>query len=820
MSWTTPPSRVVKFSIMLAVGCVAILACSLIVFYIGAYVNTSRTAAGLRAINRDRALRIEAHSQGRSSTQQVSFVRADDHSSGAVDRRRVGKVRGTILGEDKKPLAKAEIFFVSCDGLLQQLIGGELTAQSYFGGATYPHKLVESSAEGTYEIELEEGRHNLYAYCEGYAPASLAMIMVEAGRVNARNDLQLNRAATLAGFIHGAHGEAVPGAVITAIPTGWGPRHHTASSDETGRFRLVDLPSGAMLIEAHHPHHGSVVKENVDCSRISEIRMGFQAPGSVEFTLVEAGTEKPVPRCAATLIPHDERDAWRLNRRWSLESKSGIYRLGDITPNAYSLTISTPGYARLTSDIVLKASDLIAGLKFELLKGSKIGGRVMTLGLGTPIPETRISLHDWRRPPQEGSLFREFHAPPSAVTITKADGGFIFEDVPIGRYWLRAEHRSFPPVVETDVRVEGVRDTTREILLPHGGTVFGRTPWPFTDVIASTDAGTVRMTFSDQAGEFEIFGLPSGRCLVKAGSLNPSGRSYLPKGVFIHEHATSTVKIYFRDEIADEEGKSILFGWVTDDTGLPVPNALVYCQNLDDTPRYLQATKSDEAGVYYFQAVTAGGKYVLVLAVEGDKNAVRLLKSCRVASESRENRMDLIRGSGEIRARVRVSGKPREGALVSLYEVRQPEGATLLASRIANASGEVTFTYVPSSNYLLQSAAEGFCVATTKCIVPEKKGQEFQTYVLDLEPTATLELRFLGSNGEVRTGRTALVVDAEGKPVYQFLRFCNDQGVLRIEGLVPGNYRITVVDRSGRQESIVESTAASGSTTIVPIKVD
>jgi protocatechuate 3,4-dioxygenase beta subunit len=108
---------------------------------------------------------------------------------------------------------------------------------------------VETTAGATGEVAagpLHAGRWTVEATARGYARAATT-VEVTAGRrpeyVTARDvRIDLLRSATLAGTVRDQNGERVAGAQITAGAA-------TATSDEQGRFRMTDAPSGALHIE-------------------------------------------------------------------------------------------------------------------------------------------------------------------------------------------------------------------------------------------------------------------------------------------------------------------------------------------------------------------------------------------------------------------------------------------------------------------------------------------------------------------------------------------------------------------------------------------
>ena len=113
--------------------------------------------------------------------------------------------------------------------------------------------------DGRAEIAgLAAGRWTLQASAPGYAAAVLT-VQVPAGRrlgeVTLRDlRLDLTRAATLAGVVRDRNGDRIPGADVAV--DGAAAR---ATTDEQGRFRMTDAPSGAITLNARKgAHRGSL----------------------------------------------------------------------------------------------------------------------------------------------------------------------------------------------------------------------------------------------------------------------------------------------------------------------------------------------------------------------------------------------------------------------------------------------------------------------------------------------------------------------------------------------------------------------------------
>ena len=129
----------------------------------------------------------------------------------------------------------------------------------------------------------------------------------------------------------------------------------------------------------------------------------------------------------------------------------------------------------------------------------------------------------------------------AAMTMSKADGSFLFESVKPGTYWVLASKPPYAPNVvpepttsEPDraLRVEGRAIAGLEIALVPGGVITGRVVDPFGQPATGASIGirlagstrerrlyssTAASTFeADERGQYRLFGLPAGDYLVFA----------------------------------------------------------------------------------------------------------------------------------------------------------------------------------------------------------------------------------------------------------------------------------------------------------------
>ncbi len=126
----------------------------------------------------------------------------------------------------------------------EPLAGVHLTAHGPHGASAE----AITDEQGAFELmPLAAGRWSLALSLAGHVPGSEKVTIAAGdhpGEVTLRDQIfELERGATLAGVVRDGNGDRVRGAELTAGSA-------TGSSDELGRFRLVDVPTGTVTLEA------------------------------------------------------------------------------------------------------------------------------------------------------------------------------------------------------------------------------------------------------------------------------------------------------------------------------------------------------------------------------------------------------------------------------------------------------------------------------------------------------------------------------------------------------------------------------------------
>lgn len=259
------------------------------------------------------------------------------------DRRR--EIRGRVLGQGGAPVAGARVLGPSSSG--------------------------RSAAEGSFKLLERDGRHEVWAQAEGYAPAQTA-VTLEGGPVG-DVEIRLSGGGSLRGRLLGLDREDLAAATVeTALPP---LLQRRSAVDPQGGWRMSGLPPGTWEVTARSG--GRSVTERVELAQDQE-----EAVLDLDFP--------PVFEVSGRVLDPDGRPAAdatvRLFTRgsggWGYTRPDGSFRI-EVEEGAYRGFALKEGYlsARLEEPVQVESGP-VEGLDLVLGRGTSLRGRILGLEPG------------------------------------------------------------------------------------------------------------------------------------------------------------------------------------------------------------------------------------------------------------------------------------------------------------------------------------------------------------------------------------------------------------------------------------------------------
>jgi hypothetical protein len=166
------------------------------------------------------------------------------------------------------------------------------------------------------------------------------------------------------------------------------------------------------------------------------------------------------------------------------------------------------------------------------------------------------------------------------------------------------------------------------------GTIRGFAPHPFLPVLVESRSGGSWLTWTSDASEFEVSGLPAGPFRVRA--LDLFGQLTFASGASVRDGSTTAPARLWAKVDLDEPDSREVMGFVRWESGLPAARAVVFIQNTYNFRKFVRRAETDEQGFFRFSDVPGDEPYFIFALPPGDDNAVRSLEYFGVASPQRE----------------------------------------------------------------------------------------------------------------------------------------------------------------------------------------
>jgi len=475
-----------------------------------------------------------------------------------------------------------------------------------------PRSPVRTDAAGEFHFKgLEGGRHEVAVVKppKGYeraAPVSTIVdvregqdvtgIVLETGWQNTKIDgREVATNLTISGCVTDEAGQPVAGATVSAKPEGsasgsWNVKR--TKTDASGTYAIEDLLEGAYRVAVRHNVLTSFERADVAAGQ-NGVDFVLQARGAIEGQVVCAATNDPIESFAI------ERDGETPEKPLWFYDKAGRFRLEGVEAGHSSVTARAPGYVDYSGPVGdVRPGETLSDVIIQMQPAAAIEGIVVT-ERGAPIENVHVYP---TRGPQLSLYFGD-----SLAGVTAADGIFTLEGLTDDTIHLLVRHEDYAPLTTSITPTPG-RTTPVRLVLTHGGRVEGRLTLDGEPVRGNvsvdrvnTDEGDIHVrTHPD--GYYCITDIAPGEARVGAGSFTGGSYRSIEYAAEVAEGAITTVDFAFETGI----GSAAVEGQVTVN-GQPKAGASV---DLDastvDGGRLVLYTKSDEDGMYRFDALPAG----------------------------------------------------------------------------------------------------------------------------------------------------------------------------------------------------------------------
>jgi protocatechuate 3,4-dioxygenase beta subunit len=493
------------------------------------------------------------------------------------------RVAGTVLDEDKRPVAAA---LITAETVGRDPMGLPRGMRRLMGQAG-PARPAFSGPDGRFALRTEsEGDIELEAAKKGLPTAKSTALHIASGERKNGVMITMPRGTALTGRVTGAGNKPLSGVALTASADEGGPMPGNTRRIIANVMRNVSDDSDAVTTGSDGRFTIRLKEGSYD---VNFKREGF-APKNVRAVAVNA-TTKPIE---VTLDPGVEITG-RVVRsgngvegvnvammssdaaNTTITGPDGRFTISDLTPGSYMVIFAKP------EDFVQQMKTLNApahDITIELPPGGRVTGHVVDKGTHQPVTTFQAGVSLAR---SGGGMVIDM--PAQLKSFTSDDGSFVLDNVPVGAVQVVAAAPGYTTARLTNITVEeGKTVADLELALETGvhltGHVTGPDGSPLAGVVVRPDSsagGAIRMirqfgpegvTTTDANGEYSMDQLEPGQ---KSFSFSRDG--YLP--------VTKSVDLSGREARLDAQLSSgtRVAGMVVTDAGAPVADAEVRAQS-------------------------------------------------------------------------------------------------------------------------------------------------------------------------------------------------------------------------------------------------
>ncbi|MFC0186763.1 carboxypeptidase regulatory-like domain-containing protein [Fictibacillus aquaticus] len=613
-------------------------------------------------------------------------------------------------------------------------------------------------------------------------------------------NISANATTTVDGFLQGdpgvvsgtvsGPGGGIGGAGVKVIDVN-GTVIGSAVTNNDGTYFIGNLPEGTFAVTVTAPDFSSGTQGvTVGPGQTADVSFVLTPDsGSITGSVID---ENGVPLAGAVVnvLLNDVIIAS------AVTDLSGGYTFRDLLPNTYQVTANLSGYG-ITSvgAIVTSNAAAAASLTLTTLFGS-IAGTVTDAG-GSPITgrSIQINLYD-----QNNSLI--------TTVLAQSDGTYVIPQVRQGSYVITVTVRGFNPGNFAAEVTPGAQTAADLSLTAIGGrltvkVVDATTSVPVSGVVTNVynEAGIpITTAITDQEGAFTLQSLEEGSVILSTAS---PGYSSLSQGAIIENGVTTEAVLAISPETGD------LTGTITGPDGLPITGAVI--QIIDATRATVNTVLSQSDGTYAVLDLLPG-IYTMTVSAAGFEQLS--LSAFIEANETTVTDITLAFEPGSVEGIVTDAGT---GAFISRANVElrliSPSGP-VIASTITDVQGRYRFNTIRSGTYTVVATNSNYGNDSDSIFVEPG----LTTFAdLQLSPlTSRVTGTITGDGGLPLVNTLVRVADSNGTVVAEIQT--DIDGRYLVEGLLPGEYSLSVINIDYRSEVVV-FTAEPNLTAVVDVSL-
>jgi large repetitive protein len=556
---------------------------------------------------------------------------------------------------------------------------------------------ARSAADGTFALTVPEGvatgsgasRTWLVALKPGHAAGTAVLPPTPAVRPVV---ITLPKGVTLSGRVRSEEGtplggvgialaEVAPLRSVLAAPTPTGQSvPEWSRSDAEGRFAIPVQPVPHELVFRKAGHAPRRV-EAFDPRR-----------GELVVTLERGAV------LGGHVLRHDGRgvadahvslqDATAKDVVGTLSEADGSFRIDDLQPGPYDLTVTTPSGSTVQRTIEVPAADV----RIQLGPTTTVRGRVVEAATRSPVARFQVTLQRASGvdapPDEEDSNGR-------SQSFAGVDGGFVMEEVPLGDMTLTVRAEGYRPQQIEHLAVSSEAPLPEvEVSLDAGLAIRGRVTSTEGVALAGADvsaqAGLEHQATvaTDENGEYVLTAMAPGQVDLE-----------FRKPGFLSARRTAQIQEPTRMDVKLSRGHALRGVAVAD--GVSVANVQVHASSSTQGAEP-QSTLTDQAGQFTVQGL-APGRYDVTAS--SSEHGTAQLHDVDVATAGRL-RLVLSRHPTAILSGTVVGLAADDGARAPMVTVHvQSEEAAGVESGIADLSGAFRIEHAPAGRVTVMGQA-------------------------------------------------------------------------------------------------------------------